>query len=101
MGDPQVRKVNVRIIAATNVDIIKAVESGKFREDLYYRLNQNRIYIPSLNERKLHPQGRMEDIPYLCYHFFKKFVKDNNESDWYYLENKFNITIETFKYLRQ
>ena len=98
VGDPQVRKVNVRIIAATNVDIIKAVESGKFREDLYYRLNQNGIYIPSLNERKLHPPGRMEDIPYLCYHFFKKFVKDNNESDWYYLENKFNITIETFKY---
>ncbi|MBQ6683855.1 MAG: sigma-54-dependent Fis family transcriptional regulator [Bacteroidales bacterium] len=59
------RKVNVRVVAATNIDILKAVREGKFREDLYYRLNQISIYIPPLRERK-------EDIPLL----FRKFAAD-------------------------
>ena len=59
------RKVNVRVVAATNIDILKAVREGKFREDLYYRLNQISIHIPPLRERK-------EDIPLL----FRKFAAD-------------------------
>ncbi len=62
-SDPQ--KVDVRIVAATNVDIVKAVRDGKFREDLYFRLNQISIQIPPLRERK-------EDI----YLLFRKFAAD-------------------------
>ncbi|MDO4217016.1 MAG: sigma-54 dependent transcriptional regulator [Bacteroidales bacterium] len=65
MGENMPRKVDVRIVAATNVDIMEAINHGKFREDLYYRLNQISIYIPPLRERK-------DDIPLL----FSKFASD-------------------------
>lgn len=52
VGSSQTRKVDVRVIAATNVDILKAVHDGHFREDLYYRLNQISIEIPPLRDRK-------------------------------------------------
>lgn len=68
VGSSQVQKINVRIIAATNVNMIKAVENGKFREDLYYRLNTVQIDIPSLRERN-------EDIVLL----FRKFTSDFSE----------------------
>ncbi len=58
-------RIDVRIISATNVDLKKAVEEEKFREDLYYRLNIVPIELPPLNERK-------EDIPLLVDHFLKK-----------------------------
>ena len=57
--------VDVRVISATNVDLEKAVKNGKFREDLYYRLNVVPIMIPSLRER-------ISDIPYLVDHLIKK-----------------------------
>jgi Nif-specific regulatory protein len=66
LGDTQTKKVNVRIIAATNKDILQLVKAGKFREDLYYRLNVFPITIPPLRERK-------EDIPILAEYFIKKF----------------------------
>lgn len=65
VGSSKVQKTNVRVIAATNLDIPQAVKNGKFREDLYYRLNTIPITIPPLRERK-------EDIPLL----FRKFAAD-------------------------
>lgn len=65
VGSSKVQKTNVRVIAATNVDMYGAVQKGKFREDLYYRLNTVPLRIPSLRERK-------EDIHLL----FRKFVVD-------------------------
>jgi len=65
-------KVDVRIICATNVNLAEKVKSGKFREDLYYRLNVIPIYIPALRERK-------EDIPLLVGHFIAKFNSENNK----------------------
>ena len=63
MGSSHVQKTNVRVVAATNLNIPKAIEEGRFREDLYYRLNTVEIKVPALRERK-------EDIPLL----FRKFV---------------------------
>ena len=65
VGSSKIQKTNVRIVAATNLDIPKAIKSGKFREDLYYRLNTIPVKIPSLRERK-------EDI----YLLFRKFSVD-------------------------
>lgn len=59
-------QVNVRIIAASNVDVENSVKEGKLREDLFYRLNVVRINIPPLRDRK-------EDIPYLIEHFINKY----------------------------
>ena len=65
VGSSKVEKSDVRVVAATNVDMVNAVEKGKFREDLYYRLNSVPIRIPPLRDRK-------EDIPLL----FRKFSSD-------------------------
>jgi len=67
LGDTQVKKVQVRIIAATNKDLVKYVNEGKFREDLYYRLNVFPVILPPLRERK-------GDIPLLVKHFINKNV---------------------------
>ncbi|MGB9630311.1 MAG: sigma-54 interaction domain-containing protein, partial [Thermodesulfobacteriota bacterium] len=66
LGGTETIKVDVRVVAATNIDLKKLVLQGKFREDLYYRLNVVKILLPSLCERK-------EDIPLLIDHFVQKF----------------------------
>ena len=65
MGSSTVRKTNVRVVAATNLNMRQAIDDGRFREDLYYRLNTVEIRVPALRERK-------EDIPLL----FRKFATD-------------------------
>ncbi len=65
VGSSKVQKTNVRIVAATNVNVYEAVQRGKFREDLYYRLNTVPLKVPSLRERK-------EDV----YLLFRKFISD-------------------------
>ena len=52
MGSSQVRKTNVRVVAATNLNMRQAIDDGRFREDLYYRLNTVEIRVPALRERK-------------------------------------------------
>jgi PAS domain S-box-containing protein len=66
VGSSVTTPVNVRVIAATNTDLLRAVEEGKFREDLYYRLNVFLITLPPLRERK-------EDIPLLIQHFLRQY----------------------------
>lgn len=68
IGSNKTIKVNFRVLAATNKDLIKEIREGRFREDLYYRLNVFSIHIPSLRERK-------EDIPILAEHFLNKNCK--------------------------
>jgi two-component system response regulator HydG len=71
VGGSQTLKVDVRVIAATNVDLEAAVADGRFRKDLFYRLNVIHIPIPPLRERK-------EDISLLALHFLDKFCLENN-----------------------
>lgn len=73
VGTTQAIPVNVRFIASTNRELKDEVASGKFREDLFYRLNVIDIHLPSLKERK-------EDIPLLANHFLDKYRKEMNKS---------------------
>ena len=69
LGSTQTRKVNVRLVAATNRDLGKMIAAREFRSDLYYRLNVFPIRVPPLRERK-------EDIPVLVRHFVHKFARE-------------------------
>jgi two-component system, NtrC family, response regulator AtoC len=69
VGDSHTIKVDVRVIAATNSDLVKLVADGQFREDLFYRLNVIPVQLPPLRDRK-------EDIPLLVKHFLAKFQAD-------------------------
>ncbi len=72
VGDTKSTKINVRIIAATNRNLETEVKEGKFREDLFYRLNVFTIILPALRERK-------KDIPILANHFLEVFSKKTNQ----------------------
>ncbi|MGE4233410.1 MAG: sigma-54-dependent transcriptional regulator [Bacteriovoracia bacterium] len=73
VGGLQTIKINVRLVAATNKDILKEVAEGRFREDLYYRLNVVPIHLPPLRERKMDLEG-------LIYFFVRKFNEKLNKS---------------------
>jgi PAS domain S-box-containing protein len=72
VGDSNTLKVDVRVVAASNQDLSEKVHLGEFREDLYYRLNVMKIFLPPLRERR-------EDIPLLTEYFLKKFNKKFNK----------------------
>ncbi len=72
LGGVETIKVDVRIIAATNVDLRRMVDEGRFREDLYYRLHVITVQLPALRERK-------DDIPLLVQHFLEKYGEENNK----------------------
>lgn len=73
VGDTRPVTVDVRIIAATNADLIQRVKEGRFREDLYYRINVIEIRMPSLRERK-------DDIPVLIKHYLEVFSKESGKN---------------------
>src|SRR5437588_9726055 len=73
LGGTDTIKVNVRLVAATNKDLTKAIAEGQFREDLYYRLNVFSIFMPPLRERK-------SDVLLLADHFLEKFSREHGKS---------------------
>ena len=74
VGDSTVRKTNIRVVAATNKDMLQAVKDGKFREDLYYRLSTVQINVPPLRERG-------DDIILLSRLFLRNFINENRTSE--------------------
>lgn len=86
VGSSKVQKTNVRVIAATNVDLLDAVNKGKFREDLYYRLSTVPIYVPALRERG-------DDVALL----FRKFAYDFSEN---YKTDPVKLTSDAEAYLK-
>ncbi len=72
VGGEEVIKVDVRIIAATNKDLLQEIQAGRFRDDLYYRLNVVTLNMPPVRERR-------EDIPLLAQHFLKLFSEKNHK----------------------
>jgi two-component system NtrC family response regulator len=87
VGGTRTIKVDVRVVAASNRDLKEEVEAGRFREDLFYRLNVVHLHLPPLRQRR-------EDIPLLAAHFIKKYVQEN-------LRDKTRITPEALKVLIQ
>lgn len=90
VGSTKVRKTDIRIVAATNVDLAEKIRTGKFREDLFYRLNTVPIKVPALKERR-------EDI----YMLFRKFASDLAEKyrmDSIRLDDKAKLLLENYRW---
>ncbi len=78
LGDTETRKVNVRLVAATARDLEQEVAGGRFRDDLFYRLNVIRIHVPPLRERP-------EDIPLLSQHFLRRYSRKFHKPEMFLL----------------
>ncbi len=89
LGGIDTIKVDARIIAATNVDLRKLVEEGRFREDLYYRLNVINIQVPPLRERR-------EDIPALVEFFTKKYCEENLKPPYRFSSEALKILMDYY-----
>lgn len=87
LGATDTIKVDARIIAATNVDLKKHVDEGRFREDLYYRLNVINIQLPPLRERK-------EDIPALVEFFTKKYCDENGKPQYRFSSEALKVLMD-------
>jgi len=85
LGEPQPVSVDVRVLAATNADLDQLVADGRFREDLYYRLNVIRLHIPPLRERR-------EEMPVLVQHFLTRFSEESRKEG-------LRLAEETMEYL--
>jgi len=73
VGGEEVIKIDVRVIAATNKELIREIQAGRFREDLYYRLNVVTLHVPPLRERR-------DDIPLIAQHFLTLFAEKNHKN---------------------
>jgi DNA-binding NtrC family response regulator len=87
LGGTDTIKVDVRILAASNLDLSRLVRDGRFREDLYHRLNVIGIHLPPLRERK-------EDIPLLIEHFLERFSKENNKPQRRFLHGAMKLLMD-------
>ena len=85
VGEPHPLRADVRVIAATNVDLDAAVSSGRFREDLFYRLNIVRLHLPPLRARRV-------EIPVFAQHYLRKYARDFGKGD-------LRLAEETMEYL--
>ena len=72
-GGGKPRRIDVRLVAATNVDLAGEVKAGRFREDLYYRLNVIPVHVPPLRDRR-------DDIPLLAQHFVQVYAEKNGKA---------------------
>lgn len=87
VGSNKPIKIDTRIIAATNKNIEKEIEAGRFREDLYYRINVMNIHLPPLRERK-------DDLPILVNHFIEKFNKKFSRKIRHFSSSAFDILMD-------
>src|SRR6266480_5468608 len=87
LGGMEVIKVDVRIIAATNVDLRKLMEAGRFREDLFYRLHVINIQLPPLRDRK-------DDVPLLVQHFLEKYGEENRKGSLELMPDALDLLME-------
>jgi two-component system NtrC family response regulator len=87
LGDTKTTKVDVRVIAATNKDLIKAIEDKNFREDLYYRLNVFMIHLPPLRDRQ-------DDIAALTSYFLSKYAERDNKPHLNIDENALKLLLQ-------
>jgi DNA-binding NtrC family response regulator len=87
LGGTDTVKVDVRILAATNVDLRRLVAENRFREDLFYRLNVISLTLPPLRDRK-------EDIPALLDHFLVRFARENGRSDMHFSPEALKLLLD-------
>jgi DNA-binding NtrC family response regulator len=87
LGGTEQIKVDVRIVAASNVDLLTLVREGRFREDLFHRLNVIHLRIPPLRERR-------EDVPLLVFHFLERFCTENNRARLEFTPNAMKLMMD-------